>query len=138
MSLFLYTNNTSPLDQFEIINLINLDAAILGNLHLSLTNIGLYLSIGAFFALTLNVLSTNYNKVVSNSRSVSQESIYATIHSIVTNQINATRGQIYFPFIYTLFVFIKNKINLIGMVPNSGPPKSHAFVSLQMQAGYFP
>jgi F-type H+-transporting ATPase subunit a len=67
MSTFLYTNNTSPLDQFEIRNLISLDAPILGNVHISLTNIGLYLTIGAFFALTLNVLATNYNKVVSNS-----------------------------------------------------------------------
>ena len=67
MSIFLYTNNTSPLDQFEIRNLISLDAPILGNLHLSITNIGLYLTIGAFLALTLNVLATNYNKIVSNS-----------------------------------------------------------------------
>jgi F-type H+-transporting ATPase subunit a len=67
MSNFSYTNITSPLDQFEIRNLLSLDAPILGNLHISLTNIGLYLTIGAFFVLTLNVLATNYNKVVSNS-----------------------------------------------------------------------
>lgn len=59
--------NSSPLDQFEITNLISLDAPILGNLHVSLTNIGLYLTIGAFAILTLNILATNYNKVVSNS-----------------------------------------------------------------------
>lgn len=57
----------SPLDQFEIRNLISLDAPILANLHLSITNIGLYLTIGAFIALTLNLLATNYNKVLSNS-----------------------------------------------------------------------
>ena len=62
-----YINIPSPLDQFEIRNLLSLDAPILGNLHLSLTNIGLYLTIGAFLVLTLNVLATNYNKVVSNN-----------------------------------------------------------------------
>jgi len=67
MTNFSYTNIPSPLDQFEIRNLLSLDAPILGNLHLSLTNIGLYLTIGAFLVLTLNVLATNYNKVVSNS-----------------------------------------------------------------------
>jgi len=67
MSDFLYTDITSPLDQFEIRNLISFNAPILGNLQLSLTNIGLYLSLGAFFALTLNVLSNNHNKVVSNN-----------------------------------------------------------------------
>lgn len=62
-----YTIITSPLDQFEIRNFLSIDAPILGNLHISLTNIGLYLTIGAFAVLTLNVLATNSNKVISNS-----------------------------------------------------------------------
>jgi F-type H+-transporting ATPase subunit a len=64
---FLYTTIPSPLDQFEIRNLLSLDAPILANLHISLTNIGLYLTIGTILVLTLNVLATNYNKVVSNN-----------------------------------------------------------------------
>jgi F-type H+-transporting ATPase subunit a len=67
MSKLTYTYNISPLDQFEIRNLISLDAPILGNLHISLTNIGLYLTVGAFLALSINILATNYNKVVSNN-----------------------------------------------------------------------
>jgi F-type H+-transporting ATPase subunit a len=67
MSKSTYTFNTSPLDQFEIRNLISLDAPILGNLHMSLTNIGLYLTIGAFLALSINILANNYNKIVSNN-----------------------------------------------------------------------
>ena len=121
---FLYTTIPSPLDQFEIRNLLSLDAPILANLHISLTNIGLYLTIGAILVLTLNVLATNYNKVISNNWSISQETIYATIHSIVTNQINPTKGQIYFPLIYTLFIFILVN-NLIGMVPYSFASTSH-------------
>ena len=42
----------------------------------------------------------------------------------MVNQINATKGQIYFPFIYTLFVFILIN-NLIGMVPYSFASTSH-------------
>jgi F-type H+-transporting ATPase subunit a len=37
------------------------------------------LTIGAFFLLVVNLLSTNYNKLVSNNWSISQESLYATI-----------------------------------------------------------
>ncbi len=114
----------SPLTQFEVRNLLSLDAPILGNIHLSITNIGFYLTIGALFILILNLLSTNDNKLISNNWSVSQESLYATIHSIVTNQINPKKGQIYFPFIYTLFVFILMN-NLIGMVPYSFASTSH-------------
>ena len=114
----------SPLDQFEIRDLLSIDAPILGNLHISITNIGLYLIIGVFFILTLNILSTNYNKLVGNNWSISQESLYATIHSIVTNQINPRNGQIYFPFLYALFIFILIN-NLIGMVPYSFASTSH-------------
>lgn len=107
--------NYSPLDQFEVRDLLSLDAPLLGNTHFSITNIGLYLTIGASIAFLFKALATNYNRVVSNNWSVSQETIYATVHSIVVGQINAREGQVYFPFIYALFVFILVN-NLIGMV----------------------
>ena len=115
---------SSPLDQFEVRNLLSLNAPIFANLNVSLTNIGLYLTIAAFLSLTVNLLATNYNIVVANNWSISQESIYATIHGIVINQINAVKGQIYFPFIYALFIFILVN-NLIGMVPYSFATTSH-------------
>lgn len=57
----------SPLDQFEIRNLISLDAPILGNISLSITNIGLYLIIGGYLILMLNILASNNDKIVSNN-----------------------------------------------------------------------
>jgi F-type H+-transporting ATPase subunit a len=131
MHKHLFTEITSPLDQFEIRNLLSLDAPILANIHVSLTNIGLYLIVGMFLILSLNILATNYNKIVSNKWSISQESIYATIHSIVVNQINARSGQIYFPFIYTLFIFILIN-NLIGMVPYSFASTSHFILTFAL------
>ena len=125
------TEISSPLDQFEIRNLLSLNVPILADLHISLTNIGLYLTTGAFIALTLNLLATNYNKIVSNSWSISQESIYATVHSIIINQINANKGQMYFPFIYALFIFILVN-NLIGMVPYSFASTSHFILTFSI------
>lgn len=119
-----FLNITSPLDQFEIRNLLSLDAPILGNLSLSISNLGLYLTIGGYLLLMLNLMATNNNRIVSNSWSISQETIYATVHSIVVNQINAKNGQVYFPLMYTLFVFILMN-NLIGMVPYSFASTSH-------------
>lgn len=63
----IFRDTLSPLSQFEIRDLINIDTPVLLNLHISLTNIGLYLIIGAFFLLVINILSTNFNKIVSNS-----------------------------------------------------------------------
>ena len=120
----LYREIISPLNQFEIKDLISMDAPILGNIHLSITNIGLYLMIGAFFILALSLLSTNYNKLVGNNWSISQEGLFATIFNIVTNQINPKNGQVFFPFIYALFVFILMN-NLIGLIPYSFAATSH-------------
>ena len=114
----------SPLDQFEIRNVLSLDVPILANFHLCLTNIRLYLTISAFIALILNFLARKSKKVICNRLSISQESIYATIHSIVINQINEIKGQMYFPFIYALFILILIN-NLIGMVPYSFASTSH-------------
>lgn len=55
---------------------------------------------------------------------MSQETIYATVYSIVVNQISYKRGQVYFPFIYALFIVILFN-NLIGLIPYSFATTSH-------------
>ena len=45
-----------PLDRFDIRNLLSLDAPKLANLHLSITNIGFYLTIAALLLLSVNLL----------------------------------------------------------------------------------
>ena len=114
----------SPLNQFYIKDLLSMDAHILGNIHLSMTNIGLYLICSGLIIILLNILATNNNKIISNSWSISMESVYSTVLSIVVNQINAKSGQVYFPFIYALFIFIVIN-NLIGLIPYSFATTSH-------------
>jgi F-type H+-transporting ATPase subunit a len=57
---------SSPLSQFEVRDLLFIDIPILENLHISLTNIGFFLTIGTLFIIILNISSTNFNKLVSN------------------------------------------------------------------------
>ena len=121
----------SPLDQFEIRDLIGIKAPIFFNAQLFLTNIGTYLCLGAFIALALNILALNRDKTVSNSWSLSLESVYATVHSIVVSQINSISGQLYFPFIYVLFSFILVN-NLMGMMPYSFASTSHLILTLSL------
>ena len=52
-SKFALSYNTSPLSQFEIRDLLSIDAPMIGNLHLSITNIGFYLITGAIILLIL-------------------------------------------------------------------------------------
>jgi F-type H+-transporting ATPase subunit a len=120
----------SPLDQFEIRNLFSINAPILGNINLSLTNIGMYLLIATMLVFFISVLSTNYSRIAPNQWSLAQESLYATIHSIVINQINKN-GQVFFPFMYTLFIFILIN-NLIGMIPYSFASTSHVVLTFSL------
>lgn len=62
-----FRNIISPLDQFEVRNLLSLDAPVLGNLSLSITNISLYLTIGGYLIFMIGLLSTNNNKLLPNS-----------------------------------------------------------------------
>jgi F-type H+-transporting ATPase subunit a len=117
-----YILSNNPLTQFEITDIFNIN--ILNYLNISLTSIGLYLIIGGILILSFNILSTNNNRLISNNWSIGQESLYMTIHSIVINQIDSKKGQLYFPFIYTLFIFILVN-NLIGMIPYSFASTSH-------------
>ena len=59
------------------------------------------------------------------------EVIKSTILGIVVNQINRTNGQKYFPFIFSLFVFILVN-NLIGLVPYSFATTSHFILTLSL------
>jgi F-type H+-transporting ATPase subunit a len=121
----------TPLDQFEIRDLISINAPLLADIHISLTTISFYLIVCSYILLNFNLVSNNLNKLIPNSWSISQECIYATIHSIVVNQINEKKGQIYFPFIYGLFMFILIN-NLIGMVPYSFASTSHAVLTFSL------
>lgn len=121
---------SSPLDQFQILDLIAVYSPLLANINIAITNITLYLTIAALVVVTLSLLSSNDNKVISNNWSLSKESTFATVHSIVLNQINI-KAQMYFSLIYVLFVFILIN-NLIGMVPYSFASTSHFILTFSI------
>lgn len=104
---------------------------MLANLQISLTNIGLYLIISTFIIFFLFTIANNSNLSIPNSWSLSKESIYSTIYSIVVNQINANKGQMFFPFISALFIYILIN-NLVGMVPYSFAPTSHFILTFSI------
>ena len=114
----------SPLDQFLIRDLLIIIMPLLANLYISYTNMALYLTIATLVIIIVYLLAANYEKIQTSYWYITIESIYATLYSIVINQINAIKGQNFFPFIYCLFVFILTN-NLIGMVPYSFAPTSH-------------
>jgi len=126
-----YINILNPLDQFEIRDYIELNLHIFEELKISLTNISLYLILGSITVVLINTTMINFTKIISDKWSMAKECIYDTINSIVKGQINKHNGQIYFPFIYTLFLFILIN-NLIGMVPYSFASTSHFILTFAL------
>lgn len=121
----------SPLDQFTIRNLFSIKADILSNIQISLTNMGLFLTVTTFIIFTFYLLADNYNRITPNNWSLSLESIYGTLYSIVINQINSNKGQMFFPLISSLFIYILIN-NLVGMVPYSFAPTSHFILTFSI------
>lgn len=64
--MFKYETIMSPLDQFEIRNLFSVDTPLLANMNISITNIGLYLTIATFIAFYVSILATNHSRITPN------------------------------------------------------------------------
>jgi F-type H+-transporting ATPase subunit a len=123
--------NYNPLEQFEIRDFIVLDAPLFFNLHLSLTNISTYLITSLFLIVVVNLLINKFSSLIFKNWLLIKECIYDTVHTITIDQINKKDGQMYFPFIITLFLFILIN-NLIGMIPYSFSPTSHFILTFSI------
>ena len=125
----------SPLSQFEVTNLIGVNAPILGNLHLNLTNLSLYSIFVVLTIIGLHIYANNDNKIIPNNWSISLESSFQSLNSMVRDQIGANM-EIYFPFIYSIFFYILIA-NLISNVPYSFAVTASGVVSLGLSLTIF-
>lgn len=105
----------SPLEQFEVQSLIGINFPILGYVHFSLTNLGLYVIITVFLVLALHFVSVSSKNIVPSRYHISLESSFASVHGLVKAQIGQA-NEIYFPFIYSVFFFLLIA-NLNGNIP---------------------
>ena len=120
----------SPLEQFEVTNLIGINAHILGYLNLTLTNLGLYSILVLFLIVGLHYAGNNEIKLVPSKWSIALESSYQSISSMVRDQIGHL-NELYLPLIYALFFFILIS-NLTGNVPYSYTITTSIIVTLSL------
>nr|CAI9430460.1 ATP synthase Fo complex [Fomitopsis pinicola] len=116
----------SPLEQFEVSSLLSFNAPILGYLNISLTNLALYSIIVLSLIISIHYVSNNENKIVPSKWSIALESLFASINSMVKEQLGK---ELYLPFIYSLFFFILIA-NLTGNVPYSFTITTSIMVSI--------
>jgi F-type H+-transporting ATPase subunit a len=125
----------SPLSQFEVTNLIGINAPILGNLHLNLTNLSLYSIFVVLTIIGLHIYANNDNKIIPNNWSISLESSFSSLNTMVRDQIGVNSEK-YFPFIYSIFFYILIA-NLISNVPYSFAVTASGIVSLGLSLTIF-
>nr|YP_009504986.1 ATP synthase F0 subunit a [Lyophyllum shimeji]AWW14105.1 ATP synthase F0 subunit a [Lyophyllum shimeji] len=128
-------NILSPLSQFEVSSLIGVNAPILGYLNITLTNLALYSCFILLIALGLHLYGNNDSNLIPNKWSISLETSFASLSSMVREQIGA-QSEIYLPFIYSLFFFILFG-NLISNVPYSFAVTASGVVSLGLSVTIF-
>ncbi len=121
-----------PLHQFEIQELIPLEIA---NVNISFTNSSLSMVIAVITASLLFLLSIKSKSVIPNRIQVFSELTYQFIANMVRDNVG-NDGRPYFPFIFSIFLFILFG-NVLGMVPYNFTFTSHIAVTFAMAAFIF-
>ena len=129
---------TSPLDQFEIIPLIDMK---IGDLYFSFTNPSLFMLLTLSLVLLLFhfVTKNGGGKLVPNAWQSLVELIYDFVPNLVNEQIGGLSGNVkqqFFPCIFVTFTFLLF-CNLQGMIPYSFTVTSHFLITLGLSFSIF-
>ena len=123
----------SPLEQFEIHNSWNIN--IFGLEISFFNNLVIYFFIITSIILTFHYLALNNHHIIPSRFSIINETFYDTIHNMVKTQIGS-RNEIFFPFIFSLFIFIIFA-NLLGNIPYSFAVTSHLVFTIALSTTIF-
>ena len=118
---------TNPLEQFEIAPIVPIEIA---DVDASFTNSSLFMVLAvaiAYFFLTFSMRGGNL--VPGRLQSIA-ELLYEFVGGMIRTNVGP-EGRQYFPFIFTLFVFILLG-NMLGMIPYSFTFTSHIIVTFSL------
>ena len=120
-----------PLDQFKISPLFG-DGPIA---WYTPTNVTLWMGIAVLAVIALFVLGTRGREIIPSRVQSVAEMMYGFIYKMVED-VTGHDGAKYFPYIFTLFVFILFT-NYLGLLPMSFTPTSHIAVTAVLGFGVF-
>ena len=116
-----------PLEQFEIKPLAELSVA---GIDVSFTNSALWMVIAAVLVTGFMTLSMRRGALVPGRWQGAAEVMYEFVANMLKDNVG-TAGRKYFPFVFTLFMFVLFG-NLLGMIPHSFTFTSHIAVTFAM------
>jgi F-type H+-transporting ATPase subunit a len=123
--------NIHPMDQFVV-------KPLFGGEHISWytqTNVTLWMGITILVIVALLIWGTRGRAIVPSRTQSVAEVIYGFVHKMVED-IAGKEGLKYFPYIFTLFMFIL-VANVIGLLPMSFATTSHIAVTATMAMAVF-
>jgi F-type H+-transporting ATPase subunit a len=121
-----------PLEQFTIERLIPIH---IGGIDASFTNSALFMCAAVIIAIGLIVLGAKQMALVPGRWQSLAEIFYEFIAGMIDENVGH-EGREYFPFIFTLFIFILLG-NLLGMIPYGFTFTSHIIVTFAMAGVVF-
>jgi len=113
-----------PMEQFVIKPLINLE---LGGANISYTNSALFMTFAVLATFALFWVATRHRTMVPSRWQSVAELMYEFVGGMVKDNVGH-EGMRYFPFIFTLFMFILFG-NVLGLLPYSFTFTSHIIVN---------
>ncbi len=122
----------SPLAQFDIKALIPIR---IGDLDLSFTNSALFMAIAVALASTFLMMGTRRGSLVPGRLQSAGEILYEFVAGMVRDNVGQ-EGRKYFPFIFTLFMFVLLG-NMLGLLSYSFTYTSHIVVTFALAAVVF-
>ncbi|WP_206711287.1 F0F1 ATP synthase subunit A [Aquisalinus flavus] len=125
-----------PMEQFEILDIIHLDLA---GVNISFTNASLWMLISVVAVSVFMFAATNRAQMVPGKMQSAGESLYQFIADMLRDACGS-EGMRFFPYIFTLFMFIFS-CNLLGLWPtipglpyalHTFTPTSHIIVTFAL------
>lgn len=116
-----------PLHQFDIYPLLDIQ---IGGFDVSFTNSSLWMVISAAVGFFLIYRGASGGGLVPGRLQVVAETLYMTVANMIRDNVG-DEGKKYFPFIFTLFMFLLFG-NVLGMIPGSFTFTSHIAVTFTL------
>jgi len=117
----------SPMKQFEITRLIDIN---IGGVDASFTNASLWMVVAILGITLFTTIAMSGRALVPGRMQSMAELSYEFVANMLRENVGS-EGMKYFPFVFTLFMFILF-CNMLGMIPGSFTVTSHIIVTFAM------
>ncbi len=125
--------STNPMYQF---NVYRIGPEIsLGDVDISFTNASLFMLVSTLIIISIFFAGTRRKTIIPSKIQLLTEISYTFVFKMISDTIGS-KGKPYFPFIFSLFMFILF-CNMLGMLPYAFTVTSHIIVTFALAATIF-